>query len=167
MSTTTKKDEKEVAKDVTSLETAINNLSYVQLAELLDAKKQHEIEAVTHRLKEARGIVASLEAQLENLGVVTAPVAAPAKRGRKPNAFKMNGGTPKQGRKSKAPKGKRGAVGEAITKFVTSKGKAGAHVSDIATALDMKKANVTAFFYAKSNKGKFKPLGGATFASAK
>ena len=46
----TKKDEKEIAKEVAAMESVISNLSYVQLAELLSAKKEQEIEAVTHKL---------------------------------------------------------------------------------------------------------------------
>lgn len=160
MSTTpTKKDEKEVAREIAAMQTVINGLSYTQLIELANTKKAEEIEAVTHKLKEARGIVAALEAQLENLGAVAAPVA-PVMRGRKiKNNFPP---------KSKAPKkGKRGAVGEAITAFVSSKGKAGAHVKEIAAATGYKVPNITAFFYAKGNKPKFKNLGKATFALKK
>jgi hypothetical protein len=162
MSTTpTKKDVKEVAKEIAAMETVINNLSYSQLTELLKEKKDKEIESVTHKLKEATGIVVALEAQLENLGVVTAS-AAPVKRGRK-----IKNNLPPKAKAPKKAKGKRGAVGEAITKFVSSKGKAGAKVSEIATALKMKPANITAFFYAKANKKKFKNLGKATFIATK
>jgi len=158
MSTTpTKKEEKEIANDIAAMEAAISNLSYDKLEELLNSKKQAEIENKTKELTAARGIVASLEAQLEKLGVVTTPVA-PVKRGRKiKNSFPM-------GKAPKVKKGKRGAVGEAIRAFVSSKGKAGARVSDIATALGFKPANITAFFYAKGNVKKFKKVAPATFA---
>jgi hypothetical protein len=161
MSTTpTKKDDKEIGKEIAAMETVISNLSYSQLAELLASKKEKEIEAVTHKLKEAKGIVESLEAQLVNLGVTPA-APAPVKRGRKiKNSFNPNKAT-------KVKKGKRGAVGEAITAFVSSKGKAGAHVKEIAAATGYKVPNITAFFYAKANKPKFKNLGKATFALKK
>ena len=152
--TTTKKDEKEVIKDVAAMEAAISTLSYDKLEELLTAKKQHEIENKTKELTAARGIVASLEAQLEKLGV-GAP--APVKRGRKvgsKNVFKP----------AKKAKGKRGAVGQAITKLVADAGKKGVHVGDIAKALGSKPTTVTAFFYAIGNKKKFKKVAPATFA---
>ena len=161
MSNTTKKDEKEIASDIAAMESAINNLSYDKLEELLASKKAHEIENKTKELTAAKGIVASLEAQLEKLGVVTAPVA-PVKRGRKiKNNFPPQAKAPKKG------KGKRGAVGEAITAFVASKGKAGAKVAEIAAHLGTKPANVTAFFYAKGNRKKFKKVAPATFVVAK
>jgi hypothetical protein len=134
-------------------------LSYLELKDLLEKKKEAEIDKVTKELTAAEGIVASLRAQLVNLGVTPAPAAPKAKRGRrKANLF--NPGKTTKVKKS----GKRGAVGEAITAFVTSKGKAGAKVSDIAAHLSTKPANVTAFFYAKANKTKFKKVAPATFA---
>ena len=60
--------------------------------------------------------------------------------------------------------GKRGAVGAAISAFLSSKGKSGAKVSEIATALGFKPVNVTAFFYSKGNLKKFKKVAPATFA---
>jgi len=158
--TPTKKEEKEIGKEIAAMQTVINNLSYTQLIELANTKKAEEIEAVTHKLKEARGIVAALEAQLENLGVVTAPAVAPVKQGRKIKN-RVGNGKPAAVRKVKA---KRGAVGAAITAFVSSKGKAGAHVKEIAAATGFKVPNITAFFYARANKTKFKNLGKATFA---
>jgi hypothetical protein len=44
-------------------------LSYLELKDLLEKKKEAEIEKVTKELTAARGIVASLEAQLANLGM--------------------------------------------------------------------------------------------------
>lgn len=161
MSTTpTKKEEKEIGKEIAAMQTVINNLSYTQLIELANTKKAEEIEAVTHKLKEARGIVAALEAQLANLGVAPAPVVT-AKR---PYTRRIKNNFPPKAKAPKKAKGKRGAVGQAITAFVASKGKAGAKVSDIAAHLGTKPANVTAFFYAKGNKAKFKKVAPATFA---
>jgi hypothetical protein len=168
MSNTSKKDEKEVIKDVAAMDAAISSLSYVQLAELLSTKKEQEIDKVTKELTAARGIVASLEAQLANLGIVpAASAAAPTKRGRKPTAFKLSGASPKGATSDKKTKVKRGAVGEAIRAFVAKAGKAGAKVSEIAAATGNKAANVTAFFYAKGNKKDFKKVAPATFALAK
>ena len=133
-------------------------LSYLELKALLEKKKEAEIDKVTKELTAAEGIVASLRAQLVNLGVGTAPVK---RRGRKPNAFKMNGAAPK---KTRTKKGKRGAVGDSIRAFLAKKGARGAHVKEIAEAIGNKAANVTAFFYAKANKGKFKQPGKATWA---
>lgn len=162
MSTTSKKDDKELTRDVTTLETAISNLSYSDLLKLANDKKASEIESVQHKLKEAKGIVDSLEAQLINLGVGS---TAPVKRGRKPNAF--NPLKPaKVAKKGKtASKGKRGAVGEAIAEVVAKAGKKGIHVTDIAKATGFEVPNVTAFFYAKANKPKYKNLGKATWAA--
>lgn len=73
-----------------------------------------------------------------------------AKRGRKP------GSTAAKAPKAKAAKrGKRGALGEGILKFLSTKGKEGAHVKDIASATSNQPANVTAYFYGtgKKNKG--------------
>ena len=150
----------------------IEGLSYVELKALLAKKREAEIDRVTKELTAARGIVASLEAQLVNLDVTapapapTAPAAiipAPAKRGPKPKGGSYVGnGKPAKTKKVKA---QRGAVGEAITTFVSSKGKAGAHVSDIAAATGFKPANITAFFYAKANLKKFKKVAPATFAT--
>jgi hypothetical protein len=136
-------------------------LTYQQLKDLLEKKKEAEIDKVTKELTAARGIVSSLEAQLANLGVAPAPVAAPVKRGRKPGS---QNGTGKPAKAPKKAKGKRGAVGAAITAFVSSKGKSGAKVSEIAAATGFKPANITAFFYAKGNVKKFKKVAPATFA---
>lgn len=64
----------------------------------------------------------------------------------------------------KSRKSKRGSVGTSIKAFVTSKGKAGAKVSEIAQALKMNPKNITAYFYAKGNKMKYKKVAPATFA---
>ena|ERR1700677_2130167 len=133
-------------------------LSYQELKDLLVKKKDAEIDRVTKELTAAEGIVASLKAQLSNLGVTASP--APNKRGRKPkNAFNLGG--QKAGKKGKA---KRGAVGESIRTFLASKGKAGAKISEMASALGFKPANVTAFFYSKNNRKVFKKVAPATFA---
>ena len=139
-------------------------MSYFELKTLLESKKTAEIDKVKNELKAAEGIVDALRAQLVNLGEMpTAPAAAPKRRGRTPNAFKGPVAKKTRGKQ----KGKRGAVGEAITAFVTKAGKAGATVHDIAAHMNTKPANVTAFFYAKANKKKFKKVGKATFALMK
>jgi hypothetical protein len=172
--TPTKKDEKEIASEVKAMETVLNSLSYTQLSELLKEKKDKEIEAVTHKLKEARGIVEALEAQLVNLGVTSAAPVAPktAKRGRKPRNIGPIGTVSdiKATGARKAPKkakGKRGAVGAAILSFLASKGKAGAKIAEIAAATGNKPANVTAFFYAGAGKKAAKRVAPATFALKK
>jgi hypothetical protein len=65
----------------------------------------------------------------------------------------------KRGRKS----GKRGALGEGILKFLSTKGKEGAHIKDIAAHVGAKPANVTAWTYT-TGKGKVKRVKPATFA---
>ena len=166
MSAATKKDEKELAKDVTSMETVLSNLSYTQLVELLKAKKENEIEAVTHKLKEARGIVAALEAQLDNLGVVTTAVA-PARRAYTRKVQAVRNGAVKPAKAPRKSKGKRGAVGEAILKYLSTKGPKGAHVKDIAAAVGNKPANVTAYFYGGAGRKHGKQVAPATFALKK
>ena len=137
-------------------------LSYQELKDLLEKKKAAEIDKVTKELTAARGIVASLEAQLVNLGATSAPAtAALVKRGRKPSGIKPDSAA--KPRKIKGT-GRRGAVGTAISAFVSSKGKSGVKVSEIATALGFKPVNVTAFFYSKGNLKKFKKVAPATFA---
>ena len=86
--------------------------------------------------------------------------APAAKRGPEPGVKAEK--APKSAKKSR--KGKRGAVGEAIKAFVTSKGKAGAKVSEVAQALKMNPKNITAYFYAKGNKMTYKKVAPATFA---
>ena len=166
MSTTSKKDVQGLAKDVTAMESALNSLTYSQLADLLKEKKEKEIEAINHKLKEARGIVAALEAQLESHGVLTAP-ATPVKRAYTRKVKAIRNGAAKPAKATKKAKSKRGAVGEAIIKFLATKGKEGAHVKDIAAAIGNKPANVTAYFYGGAGKKLAKPLGGATFALKK
>ena len=67
--------------------------------------------------------------------------------------------TVKRGRKS----GKRGALGAGIIKFLSTKGKEGAHVKVIAAAVGTKPTNVTAWTYT-TGKGKVKKVKPATFA---
>ena len=73
----------------------------------------------------------------------------------------VNNGKPvsKRGRKS----GKRGALGAKVLKFLSTKGKEGAHVKDIAAAVGTKPTNVTAWTYT-TGKGKVKRVKPATFA---
>ncbi len=137
-------------------------LTYQQLKDLLEKKKEAEIDKVTKELTAARGIVASLEAQLANLGVAPATATTtPAKRGRKPNRFKLNGAKP-----AKVKKGKRGKLGQSITDFLVGKGKAGAHVKDIAAHVGTKPVNITAWIYS-TGKSKVKKVAPATFALKK
>ena len=65
----------------------------------------------------------------------------------------------KRGRKP----GKRGALGAKVLKFLSTKGKEGAHVKDIAAAVGTKPTNVTAWTYT-TGKGKVKRVKPATFA---
>jgi hypothetical protein len=65
----------------------------------------------------------------------------------------------KKGRKS----AKRGALGAKILKFLSSKGKEGAHVKDIAVYAGSKPANVTAWTYT-TGKSKVRRVKPATFA---
>ncbi len=134
----------------------IAEYSLPELEELIKKRKEDEITSVNDKLKHARNIVSELEAQLEHLtGVTSKP-----KRGRKPGS-----------KVAKAPKvkavkrGKRGALGEGILKFLQGKGKEGAHVTAIATHIGSKPANVTAYFYGTGKKVKgVKALGKNVFS---
>jgi hypothetical protein len=156
MSTTTK-DEKPSLLD--SLKAQAQ-----EIAAKIKAETDKHLETLHAKLKEAHEVVSNLTAEIQShTGKPT-----PARRGRKPgtNAAKLNGNR-KTAKAPKKTKGKRGAVGEAITAFVSSKGKSGAKVSEIATALGFKPANITAFFYAKGNAKKFNKVAPATFALKK
>jgi hypothetical protein len=89
--------------------------------------------------------------------------APTVRRGRKsrisgPTGFKPT--KPKRGNRSK-----RGVVGDSILKFLSNKGKEGAHVKAIAEATGAKPNNVTAWFYGTGKKNKeVKALGGNTFS---
>lgn len=87
--------------------------------------------------------------------------APAAKRGRKPRgAAKV-----KVAKVRKSRRAKRGSLGAGILKFLSAKGKAGAHVKDIAAAIGSKAPNVTAWFYSTGKKNKdVKALGGNTFS---
>jgi hypothetical protein len=87
--------------------------------------------------------------------------APTVKRGRKPRAATA----PKPAKAKKGKRSPRGALGASILKFLSSKGKEGAHAKDIATASKSKVPNVTAWFYSTGKKNKdVKTLGGNTFA---
>jgi hypothetical protein len=63
----------------------------------------------------------------------------------------------------KVKRAKRGKLGESILKFLSTKGKEGAHAKDIAAAVGSKVPNVTAWFYSTGKKTT-KKLGGNKFA---
>jgi hypothetical protein len=86
-----------------------------------------------------------------------------AKRGRKPGVSATAVSQAKPGRKAK--RAKRGALGESILKYLSTKGKEGAHVKDIAVAAKSKPVNVTAWFYSTGKKNKaVKPHGKNVFS---
>jgi hypothetical protein len=151
MSTTTKEDKPSMLDDLKA--------QAAELAAKIKAATDAHLETLHTKLQEAHKQVQSLTAEIES----HSGKPAPAKRGRKvKNSF-----PPKASKPAKKSKGKRGAVGEAITAFVSSKGKAGAHLKDIAAATGFKPANITAFFYAKGNAKKFKKVAPATFVVGK
>ena len=83
------------------------------------------------------------------------------KRGRPAHSTKTRTEKPvaKKGRKGK----KRGNLTAAILKYLSTKGKEGAHVKDIAAHVGTKPANVTAWTYT-TGKSKVKKVKPATFA---
>ena len=131
-------------------------LSYLELKALLEQKKEAEIDKVKKELSSAEGIVASLKAQLVNLGV-EAPAAnegtLKGKRGR-PRKNNFNPTKPKKS------KGKRDSgLKDTILTFLTSKGKEGAHVDDIAKHTGKPKANINAFLATTGKKAGIKGKG--------
>ena len=85
--------------------------------------------------------------------------APTAKRGRKPGVKAEKVVKPVK----KGKRGKRGKLGTGILKFLSTKGAAGAHIKEIATAVKSKPNNITAWFYT-TGKGKAKKVKPATFA---
>jgi hypothetical protein len=107
------------------------------------------------KLGEAHKAVQSITAEIRSHG--GKPPSTGAKRGRKAGKATV--------KKTKVTRGKRGALGEGILKFLQSKGGHGAHVKDIATALKTGKGNVTSWFYTTGKKIKgIKHVGPGTFA---
>jgi hypothetical protein len=116
-----------------------------------------DFKALSKRIAEVREELAHL-LHLETFATGTSA----KKRGRPANAgvrTKSSKSSAKHGRKS----GKRGALGVKILQFLGTKGKEGAHVKDIATAVGTKPANVTAWTYT-TGKGKVKRVKPATFS---
>jgi cyanate lyase len=142
-----------------------SDLSYEELKELLEKKKQERLTTLHVEITELKSNLTSKQAELAELTgapVAAAHAEAPKRRGRPVGSGKKNAFNGPSETKSR---GQRGAVGEAIRAFVLSKGKAGAKVKEIAEATGYKPANVTAFFYSKANKKAFKKVAPATFAS--
>jgi len=117
------------------------------------------VKALSKRISEVREELARL-IHLESF--VTG--GSSKKRGRP--AKTQASGVVKKGKppgKRRRKSGKRGALGVSILKFLSSKGKEGAHVKDIATHVGTKPANVTAWTYT-TGKSKVKRVKPATFA---
>jgi hypothetical protein len=83
------------------------------------------------------------------------------KRGRPMRSVMTDKPVAKKGRKGK----KRGNLSATILKYLSAKGKEGAHVRDIAAHVGTKPANVTAWTYT-TGKSKVKKVKPATFALA-
>jgi hypothetical protein len=118
-----------------------------------------DFKGLSKRIVEVRAELAQL-LHLESF----APGKASKKRGRpakvKSTAI-VNNGKSTTTRRRKV--GKRGALGSAILKFLSTKGKEGAHVKDIASHLGTKPTNITAWAYT-TGKSKVKKVKPATFA---
>jgi hypothetical protein len=142
MSTTTK-DEKPSLLEGLKAQAA-------DLAAKIKEETDKHLETLHAKLKEAHEHVKNLTAEVEKHGG-----KPPVKRGRKPGTVVA--------KKASKGKGKRGQLGESILKFLSVKGKAGAHIKDIAAHLGTKPANVTAWFYS-TGKSKTKKVKPATFA---
>ena len=127
-----------------------------EIAAKIKAETDKHLETLHAKLKEAHEVVTHLTAEIQK------HTDKPAvRRGRKPGS--KNAKAVKPAKAPKKAKGKRGALGEGILKFLSTKGKGGAHVKDIAAHLGSKPANVTAYFYS-TGKSKVKKVKPATFA---
>jgi hypothetical protein len=114
--------------------------------------------ALSNRIAEVRAELAQL-VHLESF----AKGSSQKKRGRPAkiqNSAAKNG---KPGSKRGRKPGKRAAIGDNILKFLSSRGKEGAHVKDIGAHVGAKSANVTAWIYS-TGKAKVKKVKPATFA---
>ena len=92
--------------------------------------------------------IAELKEELAQLLHLQTFVSTKPKRGRPPGT-KVSAKPAKSGKRAK-----RGKLGESILKFLSGKGKEGAHIKDIAAAAGAKVANVTAWFYSTGKKNK-------------
>jgi hypothetical protein len=86
---------------------------------------------------------------------------SPAKKRGRPAKIQTNGNAKKS--KPLKKRAKRGALGKSILTFLTTRGKEGAHINDIATHVGTKPANVTAWAYS-TGKRKVKRVKPATYA---
>jgi hypothetical protein len=129
----------------------LSGLGYEVIKAELEKRKGERIAALKQSIK-ANQILVEMETielcELTGEPLPPLPKTRKGKGGRKPGTAK---------------KGKRGKVGESILKFLSTKGKEGAHISAIAEHVGAKTGNVTAWFYSTGKKltKKVKP---ATFA---
>ncbi len=127
-----------------------------------------EMPKITDSLREfinVAGLTAkikSLEAELSILKNLQASLVGGKARGRKPG-FKVAKAQATKTKGKRTSRGKRGALGEDILKFLSPKGKAGAHVKEIAAHVGKPPVNVTAWIYT-TGKTKVKKVKPATFA---
>jgi cyanate lyase len=140
------------------------DLSYEELKALLDSKKDEAVLLLRKELAVAEESIKTITEKLKEFGEHVGIL--PKKRGRKPQSSLPMESTKPAKTRGKA-KGKRGAVGQAILAYLATKGKAGAKVNDIATAIGNKPANVTSFFYAGAGKKACKRIAPGTFALKK
>jgi cyanate lyase len=140
------------------------DLSYEELKALLDSKKNEAVLLLRKELAVAEESIKTITEKLKEFGEhVGIP---PKKRGRKPKSSLPSESSKPAKTRGKA-KGKRGAVRQAILAYLATKGKAGAKVNDIATAIGNKPTNVTSFFYAGAGKKACKRIAPGTFALKK
>jgi hypothetical protein len=117
------------------------------------------IKALAKRIAEVRTELAHL------LHLESFATGSPTKKRGRP--AKTHGSQNTQNEKAVSKRGrknsKRGALGDSILKFLSTKGKEGAHIKDIASHVGTKPANVTAWTYT-TGKSKVKRVKPATFA---
>ena len=128
----------------------------VAIATKIKEETDKHLESLHLKLKDAHESVEKLTAEIRSHS--GEPVRA--KRGRKAGSKNLKSKATKPSKR----KGKREPVGANITKFLQSKGKAGASIKEIAAHTGYKPTNVTAYFYAGVGKKTSKKVGKATFA---
>jgi hypothetical protein len=130
-----------------------SDLSYEELKNLLESKKSERISVLEKEISELEQSLAGKKNEFAELTGVSA--APKEKRGRKPKGFASIG--KKEAKNSS--RGRSSGLKDKIVAFLSSKGKEGAHVDDIAKHVGKPKANVNAFLATTGKKAGVKGKG--------
>lgn len=128
------------------------DLTYEELKTLLEGKKSERISTLEKEIAELEQSLSSKKSELTELTGSPAPVKA--KRGRKPKGFSTVAKAAKN-----TSRGRSSRLKEKVVAFLSSKGKEGAHIDEIAKHLGKPKANVNAFLATTGKKAGVKGKG--------